>query len=232
MSYIAFMLGLLGSMHCLVMCGPLVMGVARLSDQSFLHKIKQASVYNFGRIGAYVLLGIVFSMIGSALSVVGLQKAMSIITGAFLILLLVFSLDIESFIFKSSRARSLYARYFNYLSKSTIVLANEYAVGLGFLNGLLPCGMVYVALAGAMASDTIFNGAVFMFLFGIGTLPMMFSLMVGAQWVKRLGRNRLKRFIPIAQFCLGVYLIYRGIVVEAPLEFNFLLSLHEPLQCH
>lgn len=215
MSFVGLSLGLIGSLHCIMMCGPLVLGVSKVSQASGVNLISHAIKYNFGRVSAYVLLGLGFAMIGEVFALVGFQRILSLVTGVILILLILFSMNIETTMLKSSKFQMIYKHYLDFITSKLTSLAKTKPVFLGFLNGLLPCGMVYVALAGALTSASVVDGMLFMLSFGLGTLPMLFTVMVGAKWVLRLKAFRIKNAITIGQLILGIYLVARGLQSSA-----------------
>ncbi len=231
MNWVGLALGFFGSAHCMFMCGPLMIGMSRINpDKSsvFWHALR----YNAGRLFAYVVLGFVFSIVGQALSLVGLQRFTSIGAGLFLVGLVIYSLDVERFMFKFNAFKQVYQKYFKFLSGRIARLSRERPSVMGFLNGLLPCGMVYIAIIGAIGAPSILSSAWFMFSFGLGTLPMMLSIMLGAGWLDVLRSISIKRAIPYIQFCMGLYLIYRGMFVEFPIDLSFEMAVKNGPMCH
>lgn len=212
MSFVGLSLGLIGSLHCIMMCGPLVLGVSRLSESSGVHLVRHSIIYNLGRVFAYVILGLCFALIGEVFSIIGFQRVLSLGTGILLVLLILFSMNIERALFKSSKFKNIYQRYLNFITSKLASLAKTRPAFLGFLNGLLPCGMVYVALAGALTAPSMIDGMIFMLSFGLGTLPMMITIMVGAKWLLNFRAFRIKNVVSVGQLILGIYLIARGLM--------------------
>ena len=103
---------------------------------------------------------------------------------------------------------------------------------LGMVNGLLPCGLVYLALAGALTTGNIYSGGLFMFFFGLGTIPMLFGLVLGNQMISGSKRKTLTKVIPYVSLAFGVFLCYRGIVVDMPMELDFFEAMKNPVMCH
>ena len=87
---------------------------------------------------------------------------------------------------------------------------------VGILNGLLPCGMVYLAIGSAMATGSIQNGTLLMFSFGLGTIPLMTLLMIFGKSIKFSWRLQLKKALPIMVVCMSVLLILRGLNLGIP----------------
>jgi sulfite exporter TauE/SafE len=211
----SFILGFLGSFHCIGMCGP----IALTLPVQHLHgarKMAGIGLYNAGRISAYALLGLIFGWLGRQLYLGGLQQWLSIITGSLLLIVVVFKYagirlakgghlpDAFTSKIKSQLGTLLRQQRFRTL----------YAIG--FLNGLLPCGLVYLGIAGAVATGDVVKGMLFMAAFGAGTLPAM----AGVTWFSHLVtlsvRNRMRRLIPVVISIMGVLLILRGLNLGIP----------------
>jgi uncharacterized protein len=207
---IAFMTGLAGSFHCLGMCGPIALAlpVGKLSTlQATLSRI----IYHFGRIFTYSLLGFIFGFFGKTLFVAGFQQQLSIFIGLLIFL----------FIFPNRLlAWSPFQKITQYLTRTfrrVFPLNSPLSfLFLGLLNGLLPCGLVYVALAGAAASVTPFQGSIFMALFGLGTAPMMFSVSVLPKFLTLNVRQKINKYLPIYTFLLAVFFVIRGMNLGIP----------------
>lgn len=207
----AFILGLVGSVHCAGMCGPLALalpGIATSAGKFALGRI----AYNVGRIVTYCVLGLVFGLVGKTLLLAGVQRWVSISLGITLIVGLF-----------ASRKLALWkpvTLLVNRLKSSMSALLRQRSVvsvgALGLLNGLLPCGLVYVAAAGATATGNILSGTVYMAAFGAGTLPMMLAIGFGGKLVPLSLRLRLRAAIPISVFLLGTLLILRGMSLGIP----------------
>jgi uncharacterized protein len=207
----AFLLGLAGSLHCAGMCGPLlcalpVVGQGRASFYA------GRFLYNLGRIGMYGLLGLVFGALGKTLSIAGLQRWLSLAAGcAVLIGLLAsakWSMNTPVWeavaLLKKAFARLLQRRSYGGL------------FALGALNGLLPCGLVYVASAGAVASGELWQGALYMLAFGAGTLPMMLGIGLVSLKLRQLFGQRARILIPVSVAMLGLLLVVRGLSLGIP----------------
>ncbi|NNF35723.1 MAG: sulfite exporter TauE/SafE family protein [Saprospiraceae bacterium] len=232
MIYIAFTLGLFGSLHCMGMCGPLAMGVSRYSDENVWSKLWHALKYNFGRIATYAGLGLVFGFLGQGIVMGGFQKTFSVIAGVVLVLLFLFSFDFERLFFKwklyTHWDKKIKKRIGLYLSRQ----ANSSPFSIGLLNGLIPCGLVYLALAGAITSGGIIPAIIFMVVFGLGTLPSLLFLMLGTslKWLR--SGFAYKRIYPLMHLILGAILIYRGLAVEVPTLLDFQMGNINPDMCH
>ncbi|MBT8234445.1 MAG: sulfite exporter TauE/SafE family protein [Saprospiraceae bacterium] len=232
MYFVAFSLGLLGSLHCIGMCGPLAILFCNKPKATKPQKFFNALNYNVGRTITYTFLGILFASIGSMLVVVDLQKYLSVLIGFILILSFYFTLNLES----KARRFKIINNAVNAISNKIYGLVTK-AQGkptllLGMINGLLPCGLIYLAIAGALSAKTIIEGGLFMTFFGIGTIPALFFLVIGSQTFGQKLRPLFKKVYPLANLFLGVFLIYRGIVVNLPETLNFWEAIKNPIMCH
>ena len=207
----ALLLGLASSLHCIGMCGPLMMSIP-VQHLPPGKKIWGILLYQIGRIGTYMLLGIVAGLIGWRIGVAGWQQIFSVIMGI-LILFLLFS----QFLFaKSHRWNWFNQRVTRLISWAMRQHSFSGMFLMGAANGLLPCGMVYIAISAAMATATIINATLFMFFFGMGTLPALFSL---AFWGTRLSwqtRQSMRKLVPYIVGITAILLIIRGLNLNIP----------------
>lgn len=205
----AFILGLVGNFHCLGMCGPIALAIP-LKDNSTSTRLLSILIYNAGRIFTYTLLGALIGFIGKGVFLMGFQQKLSIILGAAIIIYAVFIIVKR----KSSLLNNLLATKFYRLKNAmgSFLRKKTYDANLllGLLNGLLPCGMIYIALAGALASESVFSSAAFMLFFGLGTLPVMMILPWVATYISSNVRIRLNKIIPYTLLVFGLLLILRG----------------------
>ncbi len=205
----AFILGLVGNFHCLGMCGPIALAIP-LKDNSTSTRLLSILIYNSGRIFTYTLLGALIGFIGKGVFLMGFQQKLSIILGAAIIIYAIFIIVKR----KSSLLNNLLATKFYRLKNAmgSFLRKKSYDANLllGLLNGLLPCGMIYIALAGALASESVFSSAAFMLFFGLGTLPVMMILPWVATYISSNVRIRLNKIIPYTLLVFGLLLILRG----------------------
>lgn len=207
----AFALGFLGSAHCAGMCGPLVLAI-RCSSNSSNRRFRAGLAYNLGRMMTYGVLGLICGAFGQALSFAGLQRWTSLLAGSAMVL----GALVPSRLASSGRvgrsmefARRAVASWLGHPSPQA-----HWRFGL--VNGLLPCGLVYAAVAGAAASPTAWDGAAYMMVFGAGTLPMMLILgMIPTQWrgAMILGSSR---WTSATLVVVGGLLILRGLNLGIP----------------
>lgn len=208
---LAFALGMLGSLHCAAMCGPLMLALPTPPGDC-ARFIAGRIIYHLGRIVTYGLLGVLAGLIGRSLFLMGLQRWLSIVLGVAVlagfsiskkvslsapVMLLVFNL-------RSAMSAQLHKRSYGSLAL------------LGMLNGLLPCGLVYVALAAATSYGTILSGIGYMVIFGLGTLPAMLSISLWGKLFLDPLRWKLRRAIPFGVCGLGLLLVLRGMALGIP----------------
>lgn len=232
MIIVAFTLGILGSLHCIGMCGPLAIAFSDQKSSNAAQRFWEGVSYNLGRTATYSILGLVFGAVGSFLWVADLQKVLSIGLGVFLVIAFLLAYDWEGKLNSSSLFNAQLLKLRAFISKLFARSAKVPSFILGLANGVLPCGLVYLALAGALASGTLMTGMLFMAFFGLGTLPAMLALVMGVQLVKPSWRRNFRRVLPLVSLCFGLFLIYRGIVVDFPRELNFWEALKNPVMCH
>jgi uncharacterized protein len=207
----AFILGLVGSLHCAGMCGPLALAVPGAADNTTRFALGRVA-YNLGRITTYCALGMVFGLFGKTLLLAGIQRWVSISLGVLLIIGLFTSRKLALWKPVTLLVNQLKSRMSRLLRQRSLASVGA----LGLLNGLLPCGLVYVAAAGATATGNILNGAIYMAAFGAGTLPMMLAIGLGGKLVPFSLRLKLRAAIPVSVFLLGALLILRGMSLGIP----------------
>lgn len=207
----AFLLGLTGSVHCAGMCGPLVMALpkARVGDSMW---VAGRVAYNSGRVSTYSLMGACCGALGERLAIAGMQRWVSLAAGVLVLL----SLLVKSRFASGSFLERYVGRIKLAVSRLLRVRTLPSLFALGLINGILPCGLVYVALAAAVASNGLVQGALYMAVFGLGTTPMMLAVgFVGPKLAMNL-RWRLQRLAPLAAVMVGVLLVLRGLALGIP----------------
>lgn len=211
----AFAIGLLGSFHCLGMCGPIALALP-VRDQASLRRWVGQLTYNLGRISTYALLGGLFGLFGQRLAMAGFQQTVSVVLGIAIILGVVLPATLVHRLSPNHRI----ARMIGWIKKSMqgLFAVRTYPAlfGLGALNGLLPCGLVYVGLAGAIATGHSTTGVSYMAAFGIGTLPMMLGASLLGQWVNVSVRNKVRKAVPLLVGMVGVLFVLRGLALDIP----------------
>jgi sulfite exporter TauE/SafE len=205
----ALVLGLGGSLHCVGMCGPLMFSTllnrngAQISTQQFL-------LYHLGRIGIYAAWGLLFGLIGTSAKWFGLQQNISLSMGiAILVVLVLIQVfpGIENKLSRNPLSKAIGKKMVPYLHAK---MPSSAFMG-GLLNGMLPCGLVYVALAGASAAQDPIRGSLFMAFFGMGTLPLLAALLVLGKGLQMTIRKSLTRWYPLMIGGMAMMLILRGL---------------------
>ena len=222
----AFLLGLVGSLHCAGMCGPLALALPAAGNTTPGYVLGRVA-YNAGRIVTYCLMGIVFGLAGRTFLMAGLQRWVSIALGVALLLGLFASRKLALSRPVTSLVNQLKSRMSVLLRRRSLTALTV----LGLLNGLLPCGLVYVACAGAAATGGMAAGAQYMAAFGVGTVPMMLAISLSGSLVPASLRLKLVKTIPVCVFLLATLLILRGMSLGIP-YLSPDLSASGPSCCH
>ena len=207
----ALMLGLVGEVHCVGMCGP----IALILPVDRKHKWKmtiQLVLYHGARILAYGTIGLLMGFLGKGLQLAGMQQKISLIFGLIMIVVALFPSVSQRL---NARLPAFWVRFIARIKQgmNTYLRRRSYQSFfiLGFLNGYLPCGLVYVAMVGALATGDPWHGALYMMFFGLGTTPALMLI----TWLQTLfspaWRNRLNRFIPYAVALVGLLFVLRGL---------------------
>ena len=215
MIYTAFILGLISSFHCVGMCGAISV-MLPVDHQNPVKKFFQLMVYHVGKIIAYALIGLLFGLLGKGLFLAGIQQQLSIIIGVVIILIAVIP---ERMLLEYSITQPLY----RLIGKVKTSLGSQFkkrSLGslftIGLLNGFLPCGMVYMAVFGAMAMQSQLQGALYMSFFGLGTVPLLIMVAYANQLISISLRNRIQKAIPFVAVAIGILFILRGLGLGIP----------------
>ncbi len=207
----AFILGLFGSFHCMGMCGPLVMSM----PFQFVEKGKKISatiLYHVGKTMSYALFGLIAGSIGKGFVFFKWQQSLSILAGLVL-LLITFIPYLKQKLVLPIRLPDLFSMIYQRMQSNPSI---HYFFLLGFLNGLLPCGLVYAALAGAMATGSPISGWAFMFFFGLGTMPSLSILIFFQQKFSITWRKYFLKSSTVLSIFIGILLIFRGLNLGIP----------------
>lgn len=221
----ALLLGLAGSLHCVGMCGPIALAVP-VGRGTMLHRTLAYSLYHFGRLTAYAILGFLFGVLGYGLNLAGFQQGLSLTAGVLMLILVWFPrLTTRAGITGTlGRFQSNVTRYMAAALRTNRMPA---LLGLGFFNGWLPCGMVYIALAASMTSINPFYGALFMAVFGLGTAPALILLGLTGNRASASLRIKLNKVVPVIATVFAMLFIIRGLGMGIPFlspKLGFLVS--------
>jgi sulfite exporter TauE/SafE len=233
MLYSAFIFGLISSFHCIGMCGPIAM-MLPVDKHNKVKKALQVTVYHLGRLTAYGTIGLIFGLLGKGFFLAGIQQKLSILIGVIMIIVVLtpenifarynFSKPVYRLI---SKIKSNLGKHFRNKSYKSLFI-------IGMLNGFLPCGMVYVALFGAIAMQSAELGILYMVLFGLGTVPLMTSVVYFNTLLSQSTRNKIQKAIPYVAIFIGVLFILRGLGLGIPYlsPSNMSLFIQETPNCH
>ncbi len=215
MVWSAFLIGLFGSFHCIGMCGPIALALPVQKD-SRVKLIIGRILYNVGRAITYGIIGILFGLIGQSLSLAGFQQSVSIVAGVLILLMVILPSKYSQKLYLLKPAYG----FTNFLKRKFGVLLKQKSVMsvflIGILNGFLPCGLVYIAVAGAIATGNYLEGAIYMFVFGLGTLPIMLVMSLAGNFISLNVRRRVNKMIPAFLVVLGILFILRGMNLGIP----------------
>ena len=210
----AFIMGAIGSLHCVGMCGPLALSLPVMNN-THLSKFISALLYNLGRMATYAALGALVGLIGASFALAGFQQGLSIFLGSVIILVLLWPK--QSLVLKSNHTIQLW------FAKIRVRLGQLFAnkkyqsvFFIGLINGMLPCGLVYLALAGAVATTSVGKSSLFMAAFGLGTLPLMWCVSFFGSFINIKTRVVIRKLYPFLMFGMAFLLILRGMGLGIP----------------
>ena len=211
----ALVLGLMGSFHCAGMCGPIAIALP-LHGNTLPQKIFGGTLYNAGRTITYGIMGAIFGLLGQGIQMIGFQQKVSVIMGSAMIISVLFPalfnnqyrLDKSMFSVVGKLKKSI-GQLFTIRSFSSLFF-------IGMLNGLLPCGLVYMAIAGAIGTGGVAEGSMYMILFGLGTIPMLLAISLAGNILSNAIRNKINKLIPVLVVVVGVLFILRGLSLGIP----------------
>jgi len=204
--YTALTIGLIGSFHCIGMCGPIAVALP-LGGHSIFGKVTGTT---------YGVLGALFGLLGKGIQMAGFQQWASVFIGMAMIISVVFpflfkeKMNIEKLMF--GYAGRLISKFRNMFGNRSF--SNLFTIGL--LNGLLPCGLVYVAVAGAINTNDVALGVLYMMVFGAGTIPVMMTVSLAGNIISRSLKARMNKVIPAFVIFLGILFILRGLSLGIP----------------
>lgn len=233
MLYSAIIFGLISSFHCVGMCGPIAM-MLPVDRNNQAKKVIQIITYHLGKLIAYGSLGLIFGLLGKTFYLAGMQQQLSIFVG---ILMIVVALVPEKVFAKYNFSKPVY----KVITKVKSSLGQQFKkksykslFTIGLLNGFLPCGMVYVAIFGATAMQSVSLGILYMILFGIGTIPMLTAVVYISNILSFSLRGKIQKTIPIVAVVIGMLFIIRGLGLDIPYlsPSNMSLFVQSEADCH
>lgn len=225
-----FLLGTISSFHCVGMCGPLALSLP-LAAYSTPKKVFGIILYNLGRVTTYSFLGLLFGFVGRQIFIAGFQQMFSITVGGLILLFFLlakFKKKFSSF----GPANKFYIKVQSLVAGFLRIrnLSGFYLTGLA--NGLLPCGMVYLAITGAMATSNPLQGMEFMAAFGLGTMPALMLLSFAGFIISIKARSFIRKLTPYAFILMGVLLILRGLNLGIPYLSPSFVATSASVSCH
>ncbi|MCI5059160.1 MAG: sulfite exporter TauE/SafE family protein [Flavobacteriales bacterium] len=208
----AFIIGLLGSWHCVGMCGPIL----SLTPGGSLKHPSKFSGYHFGRILSYVIIGATVFTLGQSFNMIGVQKQISLVVGGLLLTACLISMFRGGARLNSIENRlgapvfSLLKRYYDPKKRNSLVM--------GLINGFLPCGLVYVTALGTLILEDGFYMTLYMVAFGLGTVPMLLLFIAFKDRLKKNLKINISRTsaLQLSFFIVGTFLILRGLELGIP----------------
>jgi len=206
---VAFTMGVLGSFHCIGMCGPLALALP-LNNNSKFAKLTGAFLYNAGRIVTYSFFGFVFGLLGKTAGLFGFQQGLSIGIGVLILLFLAVPAKLKMQYNASKFTNKFFMKLRLELGRLFTQKSNSSLFITGLLNGLLPCGLVYMAVAGAIATGDTAGSILFMAAFGLGTLPVMWSVAFFGNYIGITWRQKIRSAYPFVMAVMASLLILRG----------------------
>ena len=205
----ALILGLSGSLHCMGMCGPLMM---RLPFAQSKNTAAGITLYHLGKTLTYAAAGLLFGLMGQGFTLIKWQQGLSILAGSVLLIITFFPM------LKKRLASGNHVAYlFDHIQNSLLGKHETvYFLFYGIVNGLLPCGLVYAALAGAAVTGNAWHGALFMAAFGAGTIPSLTLLTLFGHKSKFVRQPIFRRTTFFISLFVGLLLVFRGLNLGIP----------------
>ncbi len=233
MLYTAIIFGLISSLHCIGMCGPIAM-MLPVDHKNPSKKALQVLIYHMGRLTSYGILGLAFGLLGRGFYMAGIQQQLSIAVGVGMIVLAVVPEKILANYNFSKPVYRLITKIKSSLGAQFKRKTPDAFFTIGLFNGLLPCGLVYAALFGAIAMQNVTLGIAYMILYGLGTIPMMSAVVYVSSLLSMPFRSQLQRAVPIVTVVIGVLFVLRGMGLDiayiSPSNLNLFVQANA--NCH
>lgn len=211
----AFVMGLVGSLHCIGMCGPIALALP-MGNRSAGGRLYGGFLYNLGRVVTYTWLGLMLGLAGGFFITPKLQSSISIVFGACILLCLLLPSGLKKSVSIKAPAQGFFLHLRKQLGKLLSAQTNSSYFGVGLLNGLLPCGMIYLALTSSFLTGSILKGGLFMAAFGAGTFPAMLAAVFFGSFLNQQVRVNLRKAVPVFLACMAALLVLRGLNLGIP----------------
>lgn len=215
MLWSALIFGILGSFHCVGMCGPIAF-MLPVDRSNSVKKVSQITTYHIGRLLAYAIIGLGFGLIGKSLYIFGIQQQLSIVIG--ILMIIVVLIPTQTFN-KYNLSKPLYriiSKVKSSLGKALKKKTADTFLTIGFLNGFLPCGLVYMAVFASLAMSSAIESSLYMMLFGLGTIPLMTTAIYVGKFLNASVKQRIQKAIPVFVVIIGLLFIIRGMGLGIP----------------
>lgn len=227
----AFTIGLIGSLHCVGMCGPIALAMPYQAGNKWTTGLNILQ-YHLGRTLTYALLGGLIGLLGKGLFLAGLQKAFSIGAGVLLLVAAIYSIRAANNLIAIPLVNNLFFKLKLTLGRLLRERKASSLVLIGMLNGLLPCGLVYLAIVGAVSTGAVLSGMGYMALFGLGTVPLLLAASFAGTFASIRLRNTLRKLVPVFLVAFALLLILRGLNFDVPVNFSFWEATENQPMCH
>lgn len=211
----AFIFGLLGSFHCVGMCGPIAF-LLPLDRKNNTKRVMQLLSYHLGRLLTYSVLGLIFGIIGKSLNLFGFQQQLSIIIGILMITVIVIPTRVFNRYNFSKPLYKLVRKVKKAMGSELKKKSSGTFFTIGYLNGLLPCGLVYMAIFGALGTGNAWEGSLYMIIFGLGTIPLMTTAIYLGNFLTTSVKQYILKAIPVFVVVIGMLFVLRGLGLGIP----------------
>jgi len=211
----ALVLGLMGSFHCAGMCGPIAIALP-LHGNTVPQKIFGGTLYNVGRTITYGIMGAIFGLLGQGIQLLGVQQKISVVMGAVMIISVLFPALFKNQYRLDKSTFSFVGKLKKRIGEMFSIRSFQSLFFIGMLNGLLPCGLVYMAIAGAIGTGNAVEGTLYMMLFGLGTIPMLLTISLAGNIMSQAIRRKINKLIPVMVVVVGLLFILRGLSLGIP----------------
>lgn len=233
MLYTAIIFGLISSLHCIGMCGPIAM-MLPVDHKNPSKKALQILIYHLGRLTSYGILGLAFGLLGRGFYMAGIQQQLSIAVGVGMILIAIVPEKVLAHYNFSKPVYRLISKIKSSLGTQFKRKTPDAFFSIGLFNGLLPCGLVYAALFGAIAMQNVGLSISYMVLYGLGTIPMMSAVVYVSSLLSMPFRSKLQKAVPIVTIVIGVLFVLRGMGLDiayiSPSNMNLFVQANA--NCH
>ncbi len=223
-------LGFVGSFHCIGMCGPLALALP-VNHLAPPQRLLAYVVYNMGRVITYSVMGFLLGLAGSGFYAAGWQQVFSVVMGSLMLFI-----TLMYFVLKK-QYQPRWWLHFNYNVQKWISFFLKRRSHSGFLfmgmaNGLLPCGMVYMAITTALVTGHAGHGTLIMAGFGLATLPNMLLLSMLGTAISIPVRKAIRKTTPYIMVLIACLLILRGMNLGIPYISPQTIDQQQAVYCH